>query len=248
MREIVEEAGLAVAVADGADAISGIAVLTDRQELFGPVASMPTAWRVLDRVDEAHLSAVHAVRARARAAAWATGASPRPGPVGGAAAHRLRARPRPGPLRDRRVPLPRPARRRAPHHTSATGPVADRQDLALGHPDRRKLHPSPLRFRLTTRPPSRRPRNPWRTAHPTRQSGPPPTQKRLRPCPKPPERRSEPGQSRSTTLREEGGQCPRRLDTRGQRQHERRHLPDRPQRRHAVRRPGPCAAPCGATG
>ena len=29
---------LAVAVADGADAISGIGVLTDREELFGPVA------------------------------------------------------------------------------------------------------------------------------------------------------------------------------------------------------------------
>lgn len=67
---------LAVAVADGADAISGIAVLTDRQELFGPVASMPTAWRVLDRVDDAHLAAVRAARARARAAAWAAGAGP----------------------------------------------------------------------------------------------------------------------------------------------------------------------------
>ena len=67
---------LAVAVADGADAISGIAVLTDRQELFGPVASMPTAWRVLDRVDDAHLPAVRAARARARAAAWAAGAGP----------------------------------------------------------------------------------------------------------------------------------------------------------------------------
>ena len=42
---------LAVAVADGADAISGIAVLTDRQDLFGPVASMPTTWRLLDRID-----------------------------------------------------------------------------------------------------------------------------------------------------------------------------------------------------
>jgi hypothetical protein len=46
---------LAVAVADGADAISGIAVLGDRQDPFGPVASMPTTWRVLDRVDEEHL-------------------------------------------------------------------------------------------------------------------------------------------------------------------------------------------------
>ena len=37
---------VAVAVADGADAITGIAVLGDRQDVFGPVASMPTAWRV----------------------------------------------------------------------------------------------------------------------------------------------------------------------------------------------------------
>jgi len=48
-------ADLAVAVADGADAISGISVLGDRQDLFGPVASMPTTWRVLDRLDQAHL-------------------------------------------------------------------------------------------------------------------------------------------------------------------------------------------------
>ncbi len=67
---------LAVAVADGADAISGIAVLTDRQELFGPVASMPTTWRGLDRIDRGHLPAVHAARAKARAAAWAAGAGP----------------------------------------------------------------------------------------------------------------------------------------------------------------------------
>jgi hypothetical protein len=67
---------LAVAVADGADAISGIATLTDRQALHGPVASMPTAWRVLDRVDPAHLGRIRSARARARAAAWAAGAGP----------------------------------------------------------------------------------------------------------------------------------------------------------------------------
>ena len=67
---------LAVAVADGADAISGIAVLADRQELFGPVASMPTTWRVLDRIDAAHLDRVRAARGDARAAAWAAGAGP----------------------------------------------------------------------------------------------------------------------------------------------------------------------------
>jgi hypothetical protein len=67
---------LAVAVADGADAISGIAVLRDRQDLFVPVASMPTTWRVLDRVDQAHLDRVRAARAAARAKAWAAGAGP----------------------------------------------------------------------------------------------------------------------------------------------------------------------------
>lgn len=69
---------LAVAIADGADAVSGIAVLRDREELFGPVASMPTAWRVLDRVDAAHLDAVRSARAQARAAVWAAGAGPDP--------------------------------------------------------------------------------------------------------------------------------------------------------------------------
>ena len=67
---------LAVAVADGADAISGIAVLADRQDLFGPVASMPTTWRVLDRIDAAHLPLLRAARAQARAKAWAAGAGP----------------------------------------------------------------------------------------------------------------------------------------------------------------------------
>jgi hypothetical protein len=67
---------LAVAIADGADAISGIAVLGDRTELFGSVASMPTTWRVLDRIDAVHLEAVRQARAAARAKAWAGGAGP----------------------------------------------------------------------------------------------------------------------------------------------------------------------------
>ena len=67
---------LAVAVADGADAISGISVLGDRQDLFGPVASMPTTWRVLDRVDAQHLDWVRDARAQARERAWSAGAGP----------------------------------------------------------------------------------------------------------------------------------------------------------------------------
>jgi len=48
-------ADLAVAIADGADAVTGIEVLRDREALFGPVASMRTAWRLLDRIDGPHL-------------------------------------------------------------------------------------------------------------------------------------------------------------------------------------------------
>jgi hypothetical protein len=40
-------ADLAVAIADGADCISQVEVLGDRQELAGAVASMPTTWRLL---------------------------------------------------------------------------------------------------------------------------------------------------------------------------------------------------------
>ena len=57
---------LAVAVADGATNISGIQTLTDRQDVFGPVASMPTTWRVLDRVTERRLPAIRQARAEAR--------------------------------------------------------------------------------------------------------------------------------------------------------------------------------------
>lgn len=67
---------VAVAVADGADAITGIEVLGDREGVFGPVASMPTAWRVLDRIDADHLGAVRQARAAARERAWAAGAGP----------------------------------------------------------------------------------------------------------------------------------------------------------------------------
>ena len=67
---------LAVAVADGADAISGISLLGDREDLHGPVASMPTTWRVLDRIDADHLGAVQEGRSAARESAWAAGAGP----------------------------------------------------------------------------------------------------------------------------------------------------------------------------
>ena len=68
-------ADLAVSIADGATSISGLRTLRDEPALFGPVASEPTAWRVLDKVSEDHLPVLRAGRAKARAAAWAAGAA-----------------------------------------------------------------------------------------------------------------------------------------------------------------------------
>ena len=67
---------LACAIADGADCVSGIGTLVDRRDLFDPVASMPTTWRLLNRIDAAHLGGVRAARAAARERAWAAGAAP----------------------------------------------------------------------------------------------------------------------------------------------------------------------------
>jgi Transposase DDE domain group 1 len=69
---------LAVVLADGGDCLSDLAVLRDQPELFGPVASTPTAWRVLERVatDPDGLARLRAARAHARARAWAAGAHP----------------------------------------------------------------------------------------------------------------------------------------------------------------------------
>src|ERR1700755_324498 len=44
---------LAVMLADGGEAISDLAVLRGQSELFGPVASDPTAWRLLSGLDDA---------------------------------------------------------------------------------------------------------------------------------------------------------------------------------------------------
>jgi hypothetical protein len=42
---------LAVAIADGATAISDLRVLADQPALFGDVASVPTTWRTLEAID-----------------------------------------------------------------------------------------------------------------------------------------------------------------------------------------------------
>jgi hypothetical protein len=67
---------LAVTIADGGDALRHLRTLRDQPKLFGLVASDPTAWRVVDKVDPVRLEALRAARARARERAWAAGASP----------------------------------------------------------------------------------------------------------------------------------------------------------------------------
>ena len=71
-------AGLAAAVADGADCVDGVGQLWgDREHVFGVVASTTTLWRLVDeRIDALHLPAIRAARAHARQQAWAAGAAP----------------------------------------------------------------------------------------------------------------------------------------------------------------------------
>jgi hypothetical protein len=83
-------ADLAVAVADGAECISDIAVLGDQPGLFGPVASDSTVWRLLAQLDTRQLTAVAAARAAAREVLWAqraevTGAAVPPARAAGVA-------------------------------------------------------------------------------------------------------------------------------------------------------------------
>ena len=69
---------LAVAIADGADCLSDLAGLREQQELFGPVASIPTAWRALQATSSLELREIPKAVAAARAKVWAAS---RPGPV-----------------------------------------------------------------------------------------------------------------------------------------------------------------------
>jgi hypothetical protein len=57
-------------LADGGEAITDLAVLRDQGEVFGPIASTPTAWRLLAAVDEHVLDRLRLARAQAREVAW----------------------------------------------------------------------------------------------------------------------------------------------------------------------------------
>ncbi|HSS61462.1 MAG TPA: IS1380 family transposase [Candidatus Limnocylindrales bacterium] len=67
---------LAVMLADGGRCVSDLAALAGQESLFGEVASVSTARRVVRSIGSLELTAVRAARARARARAWAAGAAP----------------------------------------------------------------------------------------------------------------------------------------------------------------------------
>jgi len=69
-------ADVAVMIADGGDAISDLAVLRNQPELFGEVASTPTAWRTLEAIDAAASERIAEARAAARRKVWAAGTDP----------------------------------------------------------------------------------------------------------------------------------------------------------------------------
>jgi Transposase DDE domain group 1 len=71
-------ADLACAIADGAEVISDFRVIGDQQELFGRVASVPTAWRALDEIARGGQRALGTITAAvntARRRAWAAAAA-----------------------------------------------------------------------------------------------------------------------------------------------------------------------------
>jgi hypothetical protein len=67
---------LAVVVADGAECVSDLAVLRGQPALFGEVASVSTARRVMLKVGERELAGIRRARAAARARAWTAGGAP----------------------------------------------------------------------------------------------------------------------------------------------------------------------------
>jgi len=70
---------LAVAIADGADCLADIAALKEQEDLFGPVASVATAWRTVHATAVFELRAIPLAVAAARARVWA--AEPPQGPM-----------------------------------------------------------------------------------------------------------------------------------------------------------------------
>src|SRR5437660_2296508 len=63
-------------IAVGVDAFSDLVVLRNQTDLFGEVASTPTAWRTLEAIDAGALDRIAVARAAARKKVWEAGADP----------------------------------------------------------------------------------------------------------------------------------------------------------------------------
>jgi hypothetical protein len=63
---------LAIAVADGADCLADIAAFKEQEDLFGPVASVATAWRAVHATASVELRAIPLALAQARERVWAS--------------------------------------------------------------------------------------------------------------------------------------------------------------------------------
>src|SRR5271156_1593937 len=70
---------LGVAIADGADCLADLAAMKQEEELFGPVASVATAWRAIQATTSVELRAIPVALAQAREKGWA--ARPPEGPM-----------------------------------------------------------------------------------------------------------------------------------------------------------------------
>ena len=68
---------LAVMLADGGRGVSDLGALAGQDSLFGEVASVSTARRVMLKVGEVELAGIRAARAAARVRAWSAGAAPK---------------------------------------------------------------------------------------------------------------------------------------------------------------------------
>lgn len=67
---------LVASVADGGDCLADLSVLRGQPDLFGEVASPPTAWRVIESITPERLGILREARRQARERAWANGAAP----------------------------------------------------------------------------------------------------------------------------------------------------------------------------
>ena len=67
---------LVVMLVDGGDCVADLRALRDQPDLFGKVASTPTAWRVVDAMTEADLSRLRDARRQAREESWRRGGAP----------------------------------------------------------------------------------------------------------------------------------------------------------------------------